>query len=150
MTNIIVSKFLDHYPGPYKYQGGTDGVDNTFDIYCSGSGNHIASMFYWDDRLPSEVIAKLITESLNATNPENDSHPKVAGESMSEREIAMFRGMYSGSYRSVAAHCDYRGPGYEVLSGTVAESVVFVYDRAFRGQAKLVSEQIAVALNAMC
>ena len=149
MPNTLTSKFLTRYPGPFAYHDGSDGVDATFDIFCCTTGHHIASTFYWDHRLPSELEARVITELLNDLLGEVADYLRPLQHSLSDREIAAFRGMYPGPYRSAKCKCQYRGPGYEVRSEPTGDCVLFIYDHSFRGQARLVTAVIAELLNAM-
>ncbi len=149
MSKSLTAKLLARYPGPFAYQDGSDGVDATFDVFCRTTGDHVASTFYWEARLESEIEAYVITAVLNTLVP-NDEHDWLSNKyCLSDRLIAAFRGMYSGPYRSAKCKCDYRGPGYEVLSETTGDSLLYVYDRSFRGQEKIVTEVIAELLNDM-
>ena len=149
MPKSLTAKFLARYPGPFAYQGGSDGVDATFDIYCCKTGDHVASTFYWDDRLPCELEARVITELFNDLLGEDIDYLLPYPHHLSDREIAAFRGMHTGPYRSAKCNCEYRGPGYEVCSVAIGSCVLYVYDRSFRGQARLVTAVVAHLLNEM-
>jgi hypothetical protein len=141
--------FLQLYPGPYVYCPGHDGVDSTFDVICTASRQHIASVYYWDERLTSELIARVVTESLNALLPAGRADLLAELKPLSKWEIAAFHGMHVGPYRANAMHCDYRGPGFEVLCDASSESILQIFGRGEPGQAQLISTEIAVALNAL-
>ena len=147
MLKTQTTRFLAHYPGPFAYQDGSDGVDATFDVYCRKTGKHIVSTFYWDDRLPCELEARVITELLNGLLGEAESYLRPFPHHLSDRETAAFRGMHSGPFMSAKCKCDYRGNGYEVRSEKTGDCFLFVYDRSFRGQARLVTTVIADLLN---
>jgi hypothetical protein len=66
---------------------------------------------------------------------------------LSDRELAAFRGMYPGPYRTAQSYCDYFGPLREVVCRMTGETVIHVKDDGFRGQARLVIRHIAAALN---
>ena len=51
----------------YTYSPGTDGVDNTFDIYCDD--RHLISVHYWDAKQWAEAVALHITKALNRYDP---------------------------------------------------------------------------------
>jgi hypothetical protein len=141
--------FLRLYPGPYVYCPGHDGVDHTFDVMCIGSRQHIASVYYWDERLTSELIARVVTESLNALLPAGRADLLAELKPLSKWEIAAFHGMHAGPYRANAMHCDYRGPGFEVLCDTSSESILQIFGGEESGYAQLISTEIASALNAL-
>lgn len=149
MSKTLTAKFLTRYPGPFAYHDGSDGVDATFDVSCLKTSQHITSTYYWDDRLPCELEARVITELLNSLLGSSKDYLRPYPHHLSEREIAAFRGMHAGPYRSAKCKCDYRGNGYQVLSETTGDCVIYVYDRTFRGQARLVTAVIAELLNAM-
>jgi hypothetical protein len=140
-------RFLARYPGPYTYVAGRDGVDDTFDVICLTTERHIASTFYWDDRLPCELIARVVTEALNAMLARDAGENEPFSPPLSDRELAAFRGMHPGPYHTAPDHCEYRGNIESVDCVTSDDSVISVYDREFRGQARLVTRQIAAALN---
>ncbi len=149
MPKTLTSKFLTRYPGPFANQDGSDGVDATFDIFCRTTGDHIVSTFYWDARLESELKANVVTGLLNTLVPDEEHDWISSKHELSDSKIAAFRGMHPGPYRSAKCNCEYRGPGYEVRSETTSNCVVYVYDRSYRGQAKLVTAVIAELLNDM-
>ena len=149
MPKSLTNRFLARYPGPYAYHDGSDGVDATFDILCSKTDNHIISTHSWDDRLPCELEARVFTELLNNLLGSSKHCLRPYPHNLSPREIAAFRGMHPGPYQSAKCKCDYRGNGYQILSATTGDCVIYVYDRSFRGQARLVTAVIAELLNAM-
>jgi hypothetical protein len=66
---------------------------------------------------------------------------------LSSEEIAAFRSLFPGPYRSAKLHSDYGFPIYHVVSETTGGSVISVYENSFRGQARFVTSVIADALN---
>lgn len=149
MSKSLTAKFLARYPGPFAYQDGSDGVDATFDIFCRTTGDHVASAFYWDARLESELEANVITGLLNTLVPNEEHYGNSRDLELSPSKIAAFRGMHPGPYRSVKYNCEHSGQGFKVRSETDGHGVLYVYDRSFRGQARLVTAVIAELLNDM-
>jgi hypothetical protein len=64
MTTPTYQTFLQRFPGPYSFEPGTDGVDNTFDIYCRTSGERIISACYWEARDAATLNATVLTHAL--------------------------------------------------------------------------------------
>jgi hypothetical protein len=52
-------------PGKYTYSRGTDGCDETFDIY-DRNGEHMVSVHFWEAEEWAETTAKLIVTRLNS------------------------------------------------------------------------------------
>jgi hypothetical protein len=133
-------RFRVRFPGPYHYAPGRDGVDETFDVYCLTSEQHLCSFYYWFERQRAELEARLITVALNLP---------LLGEiypcGITPDEISAFCQRYAGPYVSRRSHCEYRGPGYEVADRSGDDPVVFVPGR--NRQTRLVTRQIASALN---
>ena len=147
MKHLLSQTFLKRYPGPYAYLASTDGVDATFCIECTTTGRSLASVYYWDDRIASELIARVVTVLLNEHAPTESSRNDSSTKPLSEHEIAAFFGMYPGPFAVKAFHCDYRGPGIEIACDTSGESALQIYNNTFRGHARLVSNSIARALK---
>lgn len=141
--------FMSLFPGPYFYCPGNDGVDSTFDVMCIASGEHIASVYYWEERLTSELIARVISESLNALLPIARADSLSESKPLSQWEVAAFRGMHAGPYRASAMHCGYRGHGYEVLCDATSESLLQIFRRGESECPRLITSEIATALNAL-
>jgi hypothetical protein len=53
------------FKGPFSYHAGTNGVDETFDVFCTKTNSHVISTNYWYHRLDAEVLAIIITHALN-------------------------------------------------------------------------------------
>lgn len=140
--------FLELYPGPFAYRPGTDWVDSTFDIMCTSSGQQLASVYYWEERLTSELIARVVAESLNALLPATQDDSLTEWKPVSKWEVAAFHGMHPGPYRAGKTQCDIRGPGCEVLCHGSGESVLQVYNYG-TAHAQLISTEVAAALNAL-
>ena len=63
-SNSISSAFRKLFPGPYDYFASTDGVDDTFVVSCQLTKKVIATVYYWDDYLPNELIARVTAQAL--------------------------------------------------------------------------------------
>ena len=57
--------FAQQYPGPYAYRKDSDGVDDTFDVFCTKTNKVIISSHYWEAEREAESIASAITHALN-------------------------------------------------------------------------------------
>ena len=86
MTSHATQSFLKRFPGPYSFHPGTDGVDNTFDIYCLTTGSHIIAATYWYEVEQAELVAAVVTLALEmsrqpdaqaSTRPETDAKLKA-------------------------------------------------------------------------
>ncbi|OWK35436.1 hypothetical protein [Fimbriiglobus ruber] len=53
-----------HTKEEFTYSRGTDGVDETFDIY-DPSGKHLVSVHFWDEEERAEATAKMIVHRMN-------------------------------------------------------------------------------------
>ena len=137
--------FTNRFPGPFNYHCGRDGVDETFDVVCETTNQTVASSYYWYQRLPCELIARVISEALNASHRSKGQHDSISDESLSDLEIAMFRGMHFGPYRTTKLHCDYRGDGYEVVCKSSGNTVITIHDR----QDRMIARRIATVLNSV-
>jgi hypothetical protein len=146
MLSTSINRFLARFPGPYDYTSGSDGVDATFDVICLGPERQLVSIYYWDERLPAELVARVVSAALNESLQPR-TNDELRHQQLSKRELTAFRGMYPGPYRTAHSHCEYRGRCHEVICDTSGESVIHAFDRSFRGQAQLVTSVIAVALN---
>ncbi len=49
MTYTTNSTSIRHKPGPYFYERGTDGCDETWEIKAQPDQSYIASIHFWDD-----------------------------------------------------------------------------------------------------
>ena len=58
-------RFKKRFPGPFTYQRGVDGVDETFDTFCVTSGNHLVSTYFWDAVELRENISAVVTAALS-------------------------------------------------------------------------------------
>jgi hypothetical protein len=66
-------------PGPYRYQRGKDGCDETWDIYGPDS-KHLVSIPFWDDAAGAEAEARLIVNSLNVYSGEVHAERQTQAE----------------------------------------------------------------------
>ena len=57
-------------PTAYRYERGTDGTDETFDI-LKPDGSHLVSVHFWEAEAEAEADARLITDALNAFSLSN-------------------------------------------------------------------------------
>tara|TARA_R110002049_G_scaffold309101_1_gene516866 strand:- start:6332 stop:6808 length:477 start_codon:yes stop_codon:yes gene_type:complete len=54
-----------HYPGPYGFQAGIDGLDHTYEILCQFTQTCLASVRYWNDGRRAKARATRIVDALN-------------------------------------------------------------------------------------
>lgn len=139
----LTHDFLSRFPGPYCYQAGRDGVDDTFDIICLKSGQHIAATYYWSERRACELIAHIVCHALNAMHVESDDYSPFTDEQVTECERQMFCGMHRPPFASREFHCEYRGFGNEVFCVRNEASVICIYET----DAAMIADQIATSLN---
>ena len=81
------SKVLAYTPGPYIYCRGTDGCDETYDIYAEVSNAHIASIHFWECEQQSRANARLL-----ASAPELVDALKLADRWLKQIEHSLYRG----------------------------------------------------------
>jgi hypothetical protein len=137
--------FQKRFPGPFTYFEGRDGVDDTFDVHCLTSDQTIVSTYYWDERQTALRQAAAISFALNAYLLTSDTI-------MSPEDAALlqqFLAEYPGPYRSEREFCEYRGPGYRIVSGPHDEHVIAVYGGYFHRQTRSIARMITQALNAL-
>lgn len=95
MLTFTYQSFLERFPGPYSFQPGTDGVDNTFDIYCYASGKTIVSVSYWEDEEAAMGVAAVVTSALNHSRP--SGRPEAA-DSLMQQKLKEFVSDHPGPY----------------------------------------------------
>lgn len=139
----LTPEFLSRYPGPYCCQAGHDCVDETFDIFCLESDQHIAATYYWSERRACELVAHVICQALNALHVEGDGHALFADKQVTECEVQMFCGMHRPLFKTRTTDCDFRGPGMGVFSIVDERHVITIYG----SDAVLIADQIAASLN---
>lgn len=142
MQNLHKLRFLKRFPGPYDYQRGVDGVDETFDIVCVANGRYVISTYFWDEVQRNEAIASVVTSALN----QRAGWYGFVCQSYAEHHDA-FQQTYPGPYRVRRECCQGRGPLFTVYCTTTNESVIDSYGHD--GEARLIANQISAALNAL-
>ena len=65
MKHELLDYFSQQYPGPFAYRPCSDGVDDTFDVFCTKTNRTIISSHYWEAEKEAESIAATITHALN-------------------------------------------------------------------------------------
>ena len=142
---LLKRQFQKRYPGPFTYLEGRDGVDDTFDVLCLTSGQHLASTYYWKNRETALMHAATVSFALNAYLFDDDT-------ALSLDEIGLlqqFLCQYPGPYRSQREFCDYRGPGYSTVSSPTGEHLISVYGGYFHRQTRSIARTITKALNGL-
>jgi hypothetical protein len=132
------SCFLEQYSGPYAYRPGSDGVDATFDVYCTKTDNTIISSRYWDEEKQAETVACAVTGALNSL------HDYPEPNTLAQQRA--FKAIYPGPYRShTCSDCEW--PFHEVVCETTKECVIYVDADVDDPYVTSVMQHVACALN---
>jgi len=139
MNSIQEERLFDViYLGPFGYDEGRDGVDDTFDVFCLSRNKQVISTYYWNERERAELVAQVVSVALNRRYPGT----WVVHEGDCERFLNQFPGPYY--FRSET--CEYRGPCELICSEGTEEAVIAAYE-ASKARAKLIATEITSALN---
>lgn len=135
-------RFLNRFPGPYDYQRGVDGVDETFDVVCVSKGRHVIFTYFWDEVQRCEQIASVVTSALNRQAGWYGFVPR----SFEDHYVA-FQQTYPGPYSVRREFCPGRGPLQGVYCTTMEEAIIDSYgdDR----EARQIAMHVAMSLNAL-
>ncbi|MCA9215589.1 MAG: hypothetical protein KDB27_21135 [Planctomycetales bacterium] len=145
LTLNRTKKFLHLFPGPYAYCPGSEGVDSTFDVYCTTTEQFLMASYYWDEQEQAELEARTVAIALTHCLMDKPSANPEFLEQCSELGLLDFREEYPGRYRAVRSHCDYHGPGYEILCDG-DESAAFIRSGT---HTRLIAQHVAACLNRM-
>jgi len=144
MTSTIQTAFTAKFPGPYVYLRSSDGVDETFELTCVASKQHIASTYFWDAEDPCRVVTATITAALNLFAGWQAYEPL-----MFESATALFMQEFSGPFHIRRERCPGRGPRFEVFCCETDDAVLHCFESATPGEAQQIAKHIARALNAL-
>ncbi|MGE3777850.1 MAG: hypothetical protein AB7F89_11735 [Pirellulaceae bacterium] len=148
MLYAYFNQFRKHFPGPYAYFRTTQGVDDAVVIFCEGTEQHIASLFYWDDHLPHELAANVICHALNEQLRSGGGDADEWQPRLSEYELAAFRGMHPGPFAISRFTCPLYGRRWEVRCRTTRRSVI-ISDTSAPRLERVATATIASVLNAL-
>ncbi|MCA9186158.1 MAG: hypothetical protein R3E01_36165 [Pirellulaceae bacterium] len=144
MRLFAKSAFLKNCPGPYFYRPGREGVDDTYDVYCLASENHIISTYYWEAEEDARRIAGIVTAALNR----QAGGCELDGEDFAEH-LAYLRTNYPGPYRTYPDTCPLHGPFIGVWCGSTGDLVVLCVHVGKPTAARYTAAMIAHSLNAL-
>ena len=140
LANRLSKKFGKRFPGPFGYRPGEDGVDDTFDVSCMTTGEHIVSTYYWEEREHAELVAKVVTACLEIRRDEE--HPLC---SVSFDEGYRFLQLYPGKIIVTPDECEGKGPFLDVKCSYNDSSIVQVYGT--EPVDKLIADYLALAID---
>lgn len=141
MKPLTSKYFRKLFPGPFNYRRDEDGVDETYDIYCSTTGKHVISTYFWVDSLALELEIQVICAALNHPLKFNNK-PML---DIHERDRLLYFGFCPGPFTISPCHCDMRGSGWDVVSESKQYSVITSYETPQIAQ--LIAQSIADALT---
>lgn len=139
-TNDDTGEFLKRFPGPFAYQPGSCGVDETFDLICESTQQFIIATHFWNERITSELITKVVCAALANVQGSNGDNTDA---SLSDLEEAAFLGMYPGPFTYGSFRHDFEGEGWEVLCHATGKSLI----HAHGDDTRFIAVHIADALN---
>ena len=139
MLTLLPKRTTLPVPGPFACFAGRDGVDETFDVFCLTTEDHVVSTYFWEAREACRVVTEVVTFALN----------RFAGhdidDSFDSKDIVNFRHEYSGPYSIRKNRCEGRGPCFEVYCRSTNRGIVDRYGRSrFDRQ---IAKAIARSLN---
>lgn len=138
------SQFLKANPGPYFSRPGRNGVDDTYDVVCLATENHIVSTQYWDEEEDARRIAGVIAAALN----------RYAGwhgleEENLHEDLAYLLWHYPGPYKIHRDTCPMYGAFSEVRCQAANQTVVICPHDDYPGAMLRVATVIAHALEVL-
>lgn len=141
MSIIANSLFKANYPGPYDIRPSTDGVDDTFEVYCLVTDQCIVSTNYWYERDQAYREAHAVATALNtylfdAIVTEKD-----------RQQLAEFLSSYDRLFRIDQGSCEYRGHYYSVACNQSGNSIVDCYGPEFHYETLCTARTIADSLS---
>ena len=136
------SPFLKANPGPYCSRPGRNGVDDTYDVVCLATENHIVSTHYWEEEEDARRIADAITVALNRYAGWHG----LEGESFHE-DLAHLRWHYPGPYKIQRDICPMYGEFSEVRCPAADQTVVICPHDGWPREKHRVATVIAHALD---
>ncbi|GAB5407250.1 MAG: hypothetical protein Aurels2KO_54810 [Aureliella sp.] len=121
MTYFATSIFRSNFPGPFDVQRSSDGVDNTYEVYCLATSRVVTACHYWDAEKDARRFAFAIAAALNFSLHED----LVTLEG--SRCLADFLTQYSGAYRIRRGNCDYHGGFWDIHCSASDQSLAQCY-----------------------
>jgi hypothetical protein len=111
MTTQSKTLTIRHAPGPYFYQRGTDGCDDTWDIIALVDQQHVATINFWDDEDGSgtvgartEANARLLAASPQMLDALKEIVVAFERLDLTYRDDPVFRAIRSARY--AVAHAE--------------------------------------------
>ena len=132
-TKRQTTKFLKRFPGPYGYYRSTDGVDDTFNVYCRSSRQDIISTYFWTQSPAYELIVRVVCAALSSLNSEYSDMCDRYAAPLNRLESRAFVAMYPGPYSiGKFASNGFQPGGWEVLCQSSGNSVIYIFDEVGR------------------
>ena len=140
----IQSRFQRHYPGPFDYYAGSDGVDDTFEIHCLTSGEFVIAYHYWEAREEAERTIEIITALLNDSLGGNTAHHL---QHISPNRRRQFVQNHPGPYFVKILYCEMEGILFGVTCRNTGKLVVSTNSRVSVIRSCTIARHIAALLN---
>jgi len=147
--NLIITNFLDHYPGPFVITPGVDGVDLTFDISCRSTKQHIVAVTYWTQRMWARRVAKAIRLALlRVRGPLRNGRLSEQNRKMLAAFFAEFPGPFRHEFRPTSdlGHAATPDEWLVTCESSECHPAGFFSDQG-DSNAELVTAAVAEALN---
>jgi len=141
MHPTIQSRFTEKFPGPYCYRCGVDEEEQVFDLCCIGSQCYVVSTSLGEDELVERVVISTVAVVLNDVAGWQDD------ALLYTPTMVLFKRVYFGPFTTRLNVCPDRGPYFDVCRTDTQDSVVHAYVRRIPGDASMIAENIARALN---
>lgn len=141
MTYLVTKKFKSLFPGPFDVRRSTDGVDETFEVYCLTTDQLVVANYFWEAESERFQESLAMATALNVLLHEG----LVCREGADSLELLL--GQHPGPYRMRRARCNYRGGLWEVYSQDTNVSLVQCYGGPLDYNALVVGLTLRQALS---
>lgn len=140
MKHFITRQFSKHLPGPYSVRASSDGVDNTFEVFCLSTNNAIVAAHYWDERDHAFLIARTISAALN-------EHLHGIMFELGGDTLAIFQEAYPGPFRALKETHEFLGAIFCIDCVTTERGLIEIDGYLSKPSDRFIAKQIVFALN---
>lgn len=147
MSHSVFQSFLEQFPGPYSFQAGSCGVDDTFDVFCETSGEFIIASHYWEEKQAAKDDATIITLALLIARQVQHADAIIHLSEEVKAIVAKFFAESPAPFAHRYHEHDF-DPGFEVVSQSNGTIAAYVRPRHRSNRvSKMVAASISYALG---